>query len=59
MSFDNEGSGTNCGMWTQTLQHLHGITVEVMAEPSSIATCTMQTIWKDNINFVRGNLTKI
>ena len=26
----NEGSGSDCRMWTQTLQHLYGITLAVM-----------------------------
>ena len=26
----NEGPGSDCRMWTQTLQHLYGITLAVM-----------------------------
>ena len=29
--FTNEGSSSDCRMWTQTLQHLYGITLAVMS----------------------------
>ena len=29
--FTNEGSSSDCRMWTQTLQHLYGITLVVMS----------------------------